>query len=369
MAENNNAKKICIAIHGLAHAGAERVAASWANYLVKQGHDVFVLVYACSKDIYDLDEKVKVIPLADTREAYFRLAKPRQLLRIRKLIRQERPQIIISFLPKMQISMMLATLGMRVKRIETVRNNPWIDKDVEGKRFLWNLCFQRSDAIIVQIKEQSLYFSKRLQEKSVVISNPISREFVKQQKVYSSEGVCKFVAVARVNTQKNYPMMIRAFTKATKENPACTLDIYGAGSPEAIRKLQTLISQLGMEDKIHLCGWKQDISKLLPSYDAFLMSSDYEGMPNALAEAMASGLICLSTDCKTGPKDMIDSGKSGFLAKTGDEESFAKGIEKITQMNMQQCIAMGTAAREKILTMCSEKNTLARLKQLIETEV
>jgi glycosyltransferase involved in cell wall biosynthesis len=99
------------------------------------------------------------------------------------------------------------------------------------------------------------------------------------------------------------------------------------------------------------------------------MSSDYEGMPNALAEAMATGLVCLSTDCRTGPKDMIDSGRSGFLAKTGDVQSFADGISKILQMDSQQCAAMGVAAREKILEMCSEENTLARLKQLIDTEL
>ena len=359
-------KKICIAIHGLAHAGAERVAVSWANYLARQGHEVFAVVYACDENTYELDEKVTVIPLAQTWEVYLRLAKTQQLLRIRKIIRREKPQVIIGFLPKMQISMMLATLGMRLKRIETVRNNPWVDKDVKGKRFLWNLCFQRSDAIIVKTKEQSHYFSKRLQDKSVVISNPISGEFAEQQKVYSAGGARKFVAVARINTQKNYPMMIRAFAKVAKENSMCTLDIYGAGAQEPIQELQMLIKQLGMDENIHLCGWKGDISKRLPSYDAFLLSSNYEGMPNALAEAMASGLVCLSTDCKTGPKDMIDSGVSGLLAKTGDEESFAEGIQKIAGMDLQQCAAMGSAAREKILSMCSKKNTLERLNQLIE---
>lgn len=369
MVEKNNKKKICIAIHGLSHAGAERVAASWANYLARQGHDVFILVYAVTGNTYSLDPGVRVVPVEETREEFFQLAKHKQLLRIRKIIRKERPETIICFLPKMQIMMMLATLGIRVKRVETVRNNPWVDKDVVGKRFLWNLCFCRSNAIIVQTKEQSTYFPKRLQKKCVVISNPISADFVKNRKAYGDEEIKKFVAVARINTQKNYPMMIRAFTKVAGQNPACTLDIYGAGSPEAVGDLQELINRLGMEHNIYLRGWTRDISSLLTTYDAFLMSSDYEGMPNALLEAMASGLICLSTDCKTGPKDMIDSGKSGFLAKTGDEEFFAEGIMKITRLDMQQRIAMGAAAREKILALCSEENTLERLKQLIETEV
>ena len=365
MADTIIRKKICIAIHSLAHAGAERVAASWANYLAKQGHDVFVMVYARSEDTYDLDARVRILPIADTREAYFQMPKAKQLLGIRKIIRKEKPDTLISFLPKMQITVMLATLGMRIKRIETVRNNPWVDKDVSGKRFLWNLCFRRSDIVIVQTKEQSLYFPPKTQKKCVVISNPVSGDFADRQKVYSSKEIRKFVAVARINTQKNYPMMVRAFAKIAQENPDCTLDIYGAGLPEAIQQLQALIDELSMTENIHLCGWRRNIAEVLTAYDAFLMSSDYEGMPNALAEAMASGLVCLSTDCKTGPKDMIDPGINGYLAITGDIESFAQGIRRIIQMDPQQCAVMGAAAREKILGMCSEENTLTRLKQLI----
>lgn len=362
----NKCKKICIAIHGLAYAGAERVAASWANYLTEQGHSVSVIVYAHSSDTYDLHEQVRVIPLADTKEAYFHMPKFRQFSRIRQVIRQEKPQVLISFLPKMQISVMLATLGMKIKRLETVRNNPWIDTDVSGKRLLWNLCFRRSDAILVQTKEQSEYFSEKLQKKCVVISNPISRSFSNQQKHYSQEKTSRFVAVARINTQKNYPMMLRAFAQAAKNDPSCTLDIYGAGLPEKVQAIQDLIRQLGMENNIRLCGWRRDISDILLQYDAFLMSSDYEGMPNALAEAMSAGLVCLSTDCKTGPKDMICSGTNGILAKTGDVNSFADGITSILNMDQQQRAEMGRLARETILEMCSEENTLARLNRLIE---
>ena len=365
--ENKNKKKICIAIHGLSHAGAERVAASWANYLVSQGHQVSVVVYAPGADTYDLDDRVQLVPLADTREQYFRLSKFKQLSCIRRTMKREKPQVLISFLPKMQISMMLATIGMRIKRLETVRNNPWIDTDVSGKRFLWNLCFRRSDIILVQTKEQAEYFSKRLQKKCVVISNPISDTFAAQQKLYQGEKTSRFIAVARINTQKNYPLMIRAFAQVAANVPSCTLDIYGTGSPEKIQSVRELIGQLGMEDRIQLCGWRRDISDILPQYDAFLMSSNYEGMPNALAEAMSAGLVCLSTDCKTGPKDMITSGENGILAKTGDVGSFTEGIETIIQMNQQQRATMGQCARTSILEMCSEENTLARLKQLIET--
>ena len=80
MPENQKTKKICIAIHGLSHAGAERVAASWANYLVDHGYKVSIIVYAYGDDAYNLDERVKIIPLAKTREEYFSISKIKQLL-------------------------------------------------------------------------------------------------------------------------------------------------------------------------------------------------------------------------------------------------------------------------------------------------
>lgn len=366
MVEEPKRKKVGIAIHSLAHSGAERVAASWASYLAQQGHDVFVAVYACNEDTYDLDARVRVVPVANTLEAYFQMTKIKQLRSIRQIIRREKPEVLISFLPKMQITMMLATWGMKLKRVETVRNNPWTDTDVAGKRSLWDMCFRRSNGIVVQTKEQAQYFPQKLQKKITVISNPISNDFSSRQKKYEDAGVCRFVSVARINPQKNYPMMIRAFAQATQKDPRYSLDIYGAGSPEAVRELQALIQQLGIEQSITLCGWKKNISEILPAYDGFLMSSNYEGMPNALAEAMATGLVCLSTDCRTGPKDMIDPDVNGYLATTGDTESFAEGIQKMIQMDGQQCTAMGAAARKKILDMCSEENTLKRLKELIE---
>ena len=360
-------KKICIAIHELSHAGAERVAVSWANYLARHGHEVFMLVYGGSDDAYALDENVRVVSVAETQDAFFAIPVPKRLAAIRSIIRREAPNTLISFLPKLQINMMLATLGMRLERIETIRNNPWADRDVCKKRVLWNLCFRRADKIIVQTPEQAEYFSPSLRKKCTVISNPISAEFAGEAKEYTGSAR-KFVAVGRVSAQKNYPLMIRAFAQAASDLPDSTLDIYGMASPAAKESVSGLISSLGLDGRVNLRGWAGNISELLPRYDAFLMSSDYEGMPNALAEAMVIGLVCVSTNCRTGPKDMIENGKSGLLVPAGDVSAFADGIRAVLDMDKSECAAMGAAAREKILAMCSEENTLARLKALVEVD-
>ena len=357
-------KRILIAIHTLSFDGAEKVAAMWANYLSKEGHQVAFLVHNRLEKEQKLDNRIAVLSIADTVEDYRALSVWQRLIVTRKTVKAFAPDIIISLLPRMQILVMLATLGIKCKRIETIRNNPWTDTDIGKKRALWNCCFFRSDRIIVQTEEQLEYFSRRERKKCVVIRNPILCE--PEQKQYHKDFLQRFIALGRVNEQKNYQLMIRAFACAAKDKEDITLDIFGTGPIAHMEWIQSQINAAGLDGRVTLRGRTDKVSEELMSHDAFLMSSDYEGMPNALAEAMATGLVCLSTDCKTGPKDMIDSGVNGYLATTGSEESFEEGIRKIMQMDLAQCTAMGAAAREKILTMCSEENTLVRLNQLIE---
>ena len=225
----------------------------------------------------------------------------------------------------------------------------------------------RGDRIILQTEEQLEYFPKHMQKKCVVIRNPILQP--PSAKQYQGNAPRRFIAVGRVNEQKNYPVMIRAFAQAIKDNQDAILDIYGTGPSAYVSFIQTQIDEAGLHESVMLRGRTDKVAEELMSHDVFLMSSDYEGMPNALAEAMATGLVCLSTDCKTGPKDMIDSGVDGYLAVTGSVDSFAEAIQRIMQMGRQQYAAMGAAAREKILTMCNEENTFTRLKQLMEEDM
>jgi len=360
-------KRILIAIHALSFDGAEKVAAMWANYLSREGHQVAFLVRNRREKEQTIEENIAVFPIAPVEEAYRAMSAWQRLRETRKIIKAYCPDIVISFLPKMQMLVMLATLGIRCKRIETIRNNPWVDTDIGKKRFLWNFCFVRSDRIILQTEEQLEYFPKHMQKKCVVIRNPILQP--PSAKQYQGNTPKRFIAVGRVNEQKNYPVMIRAFAQAMKNTPSATLDIYGTGPSAYASYIQTQIDAAGLRESVILRGRTDRVAEELMSHDAFLMSSDYEGMPNALAEAMATGLVCLSTDCKTGPKDMIDPGVNGYLATTGSVDSFAERIQRIMQMDRQQCAAMGDAARRKILSMCSEENTLARLKKLIEFEM
>ena len=160
--------------------------------------------------------------------------------------------------------------------------------------------------------------------------------------------------------------MIKAFAKATQGYTEAILCIYGAGNDDYIQSLNSLINELSANNRIFICGRTPRIAEEYMKSDAFLMSSDYEGMPNSLAEAMAIGLPCISTDCKTGPKDLIDDGINGFLVPVGDEEKYTESILKLLKSNEEERKKIGENARSKVLNTCSKEKSVYKLISLLK---
>lgn len=360
-------KKVLIAVSLLTGGGAERVVSVWATQLAQKGYDVSLLLYGRSEDEYFVDDRVKIYTIANDLESYKALGYLQRFKRMRKIVKSIQPDVVISFLQRIQIWMGAATFGMKVKRVETVRINPWKSYENGGfEKKLWHNCFKKADTIIVQTGEQAEYFNEKLQKKCVVISNPIAERYCKNPKEEYSKQICKFVAMGRVTEQKNYPVMIEAFAKAKKQCPEIELAIYGTGEPSYAQSLQELIEKYGVSDCVKLMGRIPDTLPALKTADAFLMTSDFEGLPNALIEAMTVGLPCISTNCRTGPRDLIDDGENGFLTRVGDVDDIAAAIVKVAALTEQQAETMGKKAREKTLSTCSEEESLKKLIQIIE---
>ena len=307
-------KKILIAVTTLFGGGAERVATVWANELLNSGYDVYMLLYGRSEKEYPINKDVKIFTVADDYSAYRKLSYIERLCRMRKIVKEISPDVVISFLQRMQIWMMGATFGHKLRRIETIRVSPWhINISGRLEKILWKLAFHRADAVIFQTAEQAEFFSKSIQRKGVVVSNSLSEQCVKNPKRDYALKVRNFVAAGRITDQKNYPLMIKAFANAVKKYDDLHLSIYGIGYESYMMSIQNQIDNLGMSDNIKLMGRSTELYNILRESDAFIMTSDYEGMPNSLAESMVMGLPCISTNCRTGPKDMIEDGISGFL--------------------------------------------------------
>lgn len=355
-------KKVMIAIGKLTGGGAERVASVWANQLSLLGCKVSILSLFQAENEYAILKDVDVYRISNDKDTFFQMPLIKKFIAFRKIIRTEQPDYIISFLPYLQTWSMLASVGLGIKRIDTVRNN--LDKERFPnilQKFLWKMSYCTCNRIVLQSSEQASFLTKRQQKKCVVIPNPVDDIYLHTSKETVSPPLRYFVAAGRIHAQKNYPLMIKAFTAVCRKQPDLKLNIYGTGRPEYIEFLQNLISAEGMEEHISLMGRVNHIEEEYIKHDVFLMTSDYEGMPNALAEAMASKLICISTDCKTGPRDLIDDGINGFLVPVGDAVALEQTITCVLDLSRVEIEAIATQAREKILTYCSKENSTQRL--------
>ena len=359
-------KHIVFAIGSLYGGGAERVVSVWASALAGRGYKVSVLVYARTENEYHLDPQVEVCPIAASFDECKRLSLLKRLRRFRAKIKSLRPDLIISFLPEMQIYVALASFGLRIPRVETVRISPW-ETGILKTRFarLWLWCFRSSSAVILQSEAQKAFFKEKAQKKSVVIPNPLNPIYLDNPKTEYNAKSHRVIAAGRLSEQKNYKMAIDAIKQVSKRYGDVSFEIYGVGPLES--ELKSYIKDLGLENNVFLMGRTGELYKAYGNADVYVMSSDYEGMPNALAEAMAVGLPSISTDCKTGPRDLIDDGESGYLIPCKDSAALAGKIEKIFSMSSDSQRILGEKARKKITDFCSEENSLKRLIFLIES--
>lgn len=362
-------KRVLLAIGSLSGGGAERVVSVWANQLANAGYDVNIFVFIRRDNEYFVSDKVKIYALEDKRGCSDIQLKRKfkHYVALRKILRKIKPEYIISFLDSIQITMFLTTIGMRVHRIETIRVNPWMwfkNLDWKRKQLLF-LCFRFSHAIIAQTQSQTAWLSANNRKKAVVIPNPISVVYNTSYKAKYTSHAISFIAAGRIAPQKNYKMMIDSFAETIKQHPNVLLKIFGTGDNEYVQTIQTYIIQKGLDNHIKLMGRSLHIEEEYRKSDVFLMTSNYEGLPNALMEAMASRLICISTDCQTGPQDLIENGINGYLVPVGDVDALISAINKVISMTVQEKERMGTAAREKIMTYCSEENSLNSLCEIL----
>ncbi len=358
-------KHVMFVISNLYGGGAERVVSVWANKLSQKGYRVSILLYSRVENEYPIDDNIDIYTIAASAEECDSMSIIKRVAVFRKIIKKVAPDVLINFLPVVQVYVNVATVGLRIPRIETIRINPWRVETIKGKTetLLWKRCFANSKAVILQSEDQKAFFSNKVQKKSVVIPNPINEIYIENPKnEYASTH--RLIAAGRLSYQKNYNMMIDAVEIVAGQFPDVRLEIFGDGELKDV--IAQVIAEKGLSEKIALMGRSSELYKEYNKSDIYLMSSDYEGMPNALAEAMAVGLPCISTDCKTGPRDLIDNNENGFLVSVGNSFDMAEKIKYIFNMSGEEQRKLGSKAREKILSFCSEEKSVDKLCQLID---
>ena len=338
-------KKILFIIPALSNGGAEKVVSKIASELVKKNYKVSIIVFYDCENKYEIDENIEVLNLSNGfKNDYEKISKVKRLLKIRRLIKDNNPNVIIPFLHYICIYTFISLLfsKYRKKIIFTVRNNPKFSnkKIIKFKNLLQK--FIRK--IIVQNKGQRLLLSNREQKRSFIIPNPIDERYLEYKKEFSNIPK-HIISIGRLTDQKDYPLTINAFSNVLKKYPNLIYHIYGKGEDKD--KIEGLIKELKLEGKVILEGFTTDINKVYENADIYLMTSKFEGMPNALAESLAVGIPSISTDCEFGPSDLIDNEDMGILVKEHSIEAVENALLNMIE-NYNMYISKSKYVKERM---------------------
>lgn len=317
--------KVLFYINVLGGGGAERVIVNLANQFSRKDNTQVVLVASYPIDSeYFINSSVHKIYLDEDKricKKNFCIRNLNYVKRLKKLINNEAPDTVVSFMAEPNIRMLIATMGMKHKKIISVRNDPIREYNNIVAKFFAKMFFGLADTIVFQTDEAKRFFNRKVQKKSVIIMNQIDGKFFDSEPVETRRNI---VTAGRLTNQKNHKLLIDAFSKIS-DLVSDDLIIYGEG--ELKEELNKYIEQIGLSHRIKLPGATNNIFDVLRSSKMFVLSSDYEGMPNALLESMAMGVPCISTDCPCGgPRMVICNGINGILVPVNDIDAMAEGM-------------------------------------------
>lgn len=318
-------KKVLFYINEIGYGGAERVITNLANQAIENHYAVtFVASYPVKKE-YELHSVIKKIYLADSKVANFLKRNLFFVKQLRKTIRKEQPHTVVSFMAEPNFRLLIATIGLKVRKVISIRNTPIYEYPNKIFQFLAKTLYRRADKIVFQTQEAKEWFPKAIQKKGIIIWNQVDEMFYHFKNLAKQQGI---VTVGRLCEQKNHKLLINAFSRIADDINE-NLYIYGDGGLQS--ELIRQIRNLHLEDRIKLMGTTKDVCDVVSSAKLFVLSSDYEGMPNALMEAMALGVACLATDCPCGgPKEIMQKDKR-FLVSVKDEVALADKMKYFLQ--------------------------------------
>lgn len=313
---------------GMCYGGAERVMSVLANMWHSSGEEVrFFLTGTPAESSYPLSEGIKIVSSFQTAQEA-RFEQTVHIREIRKECLNWKPDVVVSFYNDICALTAIAIRGLNIPLIYSERNDPNKVNQRAVDKLYRKIVENKADKFVFQTEGAKKCYPEKVQRKSCVILNPMDTTSFPTHDFSDEEKT--IVSVGRLENQKNQALMIDAFSMIKDQIPDFRLIIYGEGK---LRKnLEDRIQQKGLQGRVFLPGAKNGIQDYIKNSTLFVLSSDYEGIPNALIEAMSIGLPCVSTDCSPGgARELIKDEENGLLVPCNDAEELASAMIKMIQ--------------------------------------
>ncbi len=329
-----NTKEIIFVAASMTGGGTERVISILANLWSRKGLKVSILMTAQDEVAYELEKEIELVCIGGRSGGSIK----KRIDRIRKMrdyFKTHKNAVICSMGVETNLFTVLATRGLKNRVLISERNDP----NQCSYRVLRDMIYDWADCLVCQTKDAMVCFPKKVQKKSVVIPNPMNPDLpspylLERRKVVS--------AVGRLTAQKNYNLLLEAFALVHVNFPDYELHIYGKGELESALKEKT--QTLGLQKCVKFMGFVNNAISQIMKDAVYVLSSDYEGVSNSLAEAMAVGMPVVATDCPIGGSAMcIENGVNGLLVPIQDKEALAAAICSLLR-EPEKAKRMGSAA-------------------------
>lgn len=332
----------------LTRGGAERVITNLCNDALVQDYKVSIITCMNKPIGYELHPDIEYICIEKTSDIHYsnlgeRFLKRRRLLKV--VLQECKPDVLLCFLPEPNFLALSIKKYFSFPMIISVRNDPVHEYHNPVYRMMMKYLYPKADGFVFQTKKAKTYFSfsKKIMERAYIIPNPLAKEYIGVDTVSEEERVEKIVNVGKLGEQKNQKLLLKAFAQIVDKYPQFNLEIYGEG--DYLVELEQTVLDLGIAGKVYFRGNVSDLQTHIRNAAIFVMSSDYEGMPNALMEAMAMGIPCISTDCPCGgPAYLIEDHKNGILVPVGNVEKMVAAMEEMI-LNRDDASNMGMEAK------------------------
>jgi len=348
--------KILVALSSLYSGGAERVACTLAEAWTERGDEVILLATFSGKGhcFYPLSDRVRVVYLADLVGTQVRSLANRlhRLGAYRRMLREERPDVIVSFLPGVNVASVLASRGLGIPLIACERTDPVAWPMPLWKKRLYGAVYRQADMLTVQTES----VAQRLPAvfpglKAVrVVPNPVPQpvqDHVSGAGAAHAPGVRRrLAAMGRLSEEKQFDLLIDVFAGLATRRADWDLVIYGEGPLKDC--LQARIAQAGLCERVTLAGATRSPWPELARSDVFVMTSRIEGFPNALLEAMALGLPCAVFDCQSGPREITREGSDALLIPLNDKQELTAALDRLMTDPVRR-LTLGMQARASVL--------------------